>query len=261
MHLSNTLTLTLTTLLTPALSARFFPSGFGGLGTRPFPTEAPIAEAAHSIFAAQSSQGFAGFGVSSSFAVQSSGTPIAHGGYSSFSVQPSQGPVAVPSVHSTFAVRPSQTPVGYGVHSSFMMQSSQAPAAPSVHSTFVAQPSQAPAVHSVHSSAAAPRQYHAPVAHSPSGGHGSLDSPTGDVPASGPVDDTNSGIPDGGSVAPIDPLAPNSPVAPMKWTPSNGKDEGGSFCLGKCYPSEEKAQCGKPYVSISRSSTRALNSK
>ncbi|KAJ5674259.1 hypothetical protein N7462_009698 [Penicillium macrosclerotiorum] len=52
-----------------------------------------------------------------------------------------------------------------------------------------------------------------------------------------------------GGIAPIDPLQPDSDVAPVLIGKPSGKDEGNSFCMGQCYASEGEAKCSKPYAS------------
>lgn len=56
--------------------------------------------------------------------------------------------------------------------------------------------------------------------------------------------------PGGGGIAPIQPMAPGSNVAPVQLNKNHGADEGNAFCMGVCYPSEEEAQCEKPAVSF-----------
>mgnify|MGYP006876462553 FL=1 len=53
-------------------------------------------------------------------------------------------------------------------------------------------------------------------------------------------------------MAPIDPMRPGSQVAPPPLFPdqNHGKDEGNSFCMGKCFANESDARCAKPYVSF-----------
>ncbi|CAG8876707.1 unnamed protein product [Penicillium nalgiovense] len=52
-----------------------------------------------------------------------------------------------------------------------------------------------------------------------------------------------------GGVAPINPMRPGSQVAPPPLFPdqNHGKDEGNSFCMGKCFANESDAKCAKPY--------------
>lgn len=65
----------------------------------------------------------------------------------------------------------------------------------------------------------------------------------------GNTDDTPS--PPHGGLAPVSPMQPGSNVAPMGFDhKTHGQDIGNAFCLGQCYPSEEEAKCGEPYVSI-----------
>ncbi|KAJ5195244.1 uncharacterized protein N7498_008682 [Penicillium cinerascens] len=52
-----------------------------------------------------------------------------------------------------------------------------------------------------------------------------------------------------GGIAPIEPLAPGSDVAPVHIEKHHGADEGNAFCMGVCYPSEEEAQCPQPETS------------
>jgi hypothetical protein len=51
-------------------------------------------------------------------------------------------------------------------------------------------------------------------------------------------------------IAPIDPMAPGTNVAPVQVHDKFGADKGNSFCLGQCFASPEEAQCQPPYVSI-----------
>lgn len=53
-----------------------------------------------------------------------------------------------------------------------------------------------------------------------------------------------------GGIAPVDPMAPGSGVAPVLMEKPHGQDVGNSFCMGSCYPSKEEARCAKPYVSF-----------
>lgn len=53
-----------------------------------------------------------------------------------------------------------------------------------------------------------------------------------------------------GGIAPIQPMAPGTDVAPVQLNKHHGADEGNAFCMGVCYPSEEEAQCQKPAVSF-----------
>ncbi|OQD67367.1 hypothetical protein PENDEC_c037G04473 [Penicillium decumbens] len=45
-----------------------------------------------------------------------------------------------------------------------------------------------------------------------------------------------------GGIAPIQPMAPGTNVAPVQLNQQHGADEGNAFCIGLCYPSEEAAQ-------------------
>jgi hypothetical protein len=56
--------------------------------------------------------------------------------------------------------------------------------------------------------------------------------------------------PGAGGIAPIQPLAPGSNVAPVQLNHHHGADEGNAFCMGQCYASEEEAQCQPPMVSL-----------
>lgn len=55
-----------------------------------------------------------------------------------------------------------------------------------------------------------------------------------------------------GDVAPVNPLKPGSQVAPppLFMKSKFGKDEGNTFCVGKCFKEESQAKCAKPYVSL-----------
>ncbi|KAJ5942634.1 hypothetical protein N7516_002802 [Penicillium verrucosum] len=52
-----------------------------------------------------------------------------------------------------------------------------------------------------------------------------------------------------GGIAPINPMKPGSQVAPPPLFPDSkyGKDEGNTFCAGKCFEEESEAKCAKPY--------------
>lgn len=47
-------------------------------------------------------------------------------------------------------------------------------------------------------------------------------------------------------------MKPGSQVAPPPLFPDSkyGKDEGNTFCAGKCFEEESEAKCAKPYVSF-----------
>jgi hypothetical protein len=112
-------------------------------------------------------------------------------------------------------------------------------ATPKIHGTFIVRPSQAPA---------APFQAKAPA---PGYAYNPSPSPQGRSQGFGPDDQD---IPAGasGGVAPVDPMRPGSQVAPPPLFPdqNHGKDEGNSFCMGKCFANESDAKCAKPYVSF-----------
>lgn len=67
-------------------------------------------------------------------------------------------------------------------------------------------------------------------------------------PAAQPVD-SNAHAGEQSDIAPINPLAPGTNVAPVQVHDKYGADEGNSFCLGQCFDTAEEAQCGPPYVS------------
>ncbi|KAJ5598116.1 hypothetical protein N7537_008200 [Penicillium hordei] len=52
-----------------------------------------------------------------------------------------------------------------------------------------------------------------------------------------------------GGIAPTNPLKPDSQVAqpPLFTNSKHGKDEGNTFCMGRCFEDESEAQCAKPY--------------
>lgn len=53
-----------------------------------------------------------------------------------------------------------------------------------------------------------------------------------------------------GGIAPVDPMAPGSGVAPVLMGKPRGKDVGNAFCMGVCLPNKEQVKCRKPYVSF-----------
>lgn len=53
-----------------------------------------------------------------------------------------------------------------------------------------------------------------------------------------------------GGIAPVDPMAPGSGVAPVLMGKPRGKDVGNAFCMGVCLPNKEQVKCRKPYVSV-----------
>ncbi|KAI2730860.1 hypothetical protein CBS147332_2712 [Penicillium roqueforti] len=115
---------------------------------------------------------------------------------------------------------------------------------PRIHSTFLVRPSQTPTVQ-------APAHGYGHVYNHPSQG------PDAESRDNAPSfrgaddnDDYNVSPGTSGGVAPIDPLAPGSQVAPAPLfvTASHGKDEGNAFCSGRCFEDEEDAQCAKPYA-------------
>ena len=113
-------------------------------------------------------------------------------------------------------------------------------ATPTIHSTFIVRASQAPAAPS-HAKAPAPGyayNHPSPSSQGRSQGFGPDDH---DIPAGA-----------SGGMAPIDPMRPGSQVAPPPLFPdqNHGKDEGNSFCMGKCFANESDARCAKPYVSF-----------
>ncbi|CAG8901600.1 unnamed protein product [Penicillium egyptiacum] len=140
---------------------------------------------------------------------------------------PIRAPASSPAVliHSTFVVRPSQAP--------FARSYPQAPAPGYAYN----HPSPDISAHQVHQTPAPRHQESAPQGRSQNFGPGGHDVPVG---ASG-------------GLAPIDPLRPDSQVAPPPLFPNqhHGKDEGNSFCMGKCFAHESDAKCAKPYVSFS----------
>ena len=115
---------------------------------------------------------------------------------------------------------------------------------PRIHSTFLVRPSQTPTVHT------------------PAHGYGyAYNHPSPDTDADTEARyntpsfrDADYNVAPGasGDVAPIDPLAPGSQVAPppLFVSANHGKDEGNAFCSGRCFEDEGDAQCAKPYVSF-----------
>ncbi|KAJ5415453.1 hypothetical protein N7465_004148 [Penicillium sp. CMV-2018d] len=150
---------------------------------------------------------------------------------------PIQAPASSPTlIHSTFVVRPSQASVA----------PHQAPApgyeynypTPAASKPLATQPvQQAPAAAHQH-----PRS-------APQGK--SQDSPRSYGPPFGAEDEDVSAGASGG-IAPINPLKPGSQVAPppLFTNSKHGKDEGNTFCVGKCFEEESEAKCAKPYVSF-----------
>lgn len=61
--------------------------------------------------------------------------------------------------------------------------------------------------------------------------------------------DANAHAGEQSDIAPINPLAPGTNVAPVQVHDKYGADEGNSFCLGQCFDTAEEAQCGPPYGS------------
>ncbi|KAJ5506116.1 hypothetical protein N7453_005073 [Penicillium expansum] len=144
---------------------------------------------------------------------------------------PIEAPASSPTplTHSTFVVRPSQAAVapsqaqapapGYAYN--YPSPAASKPFATPVHEAPAPQvPESAPQEQSWDSS-----RYHAP--------------PQGE--------DVSAGA--SGGIAPIDPLRPDSNVAPppLFTSPKHGKDEGNTFCVGKCFADESDAKCAKPY--------------
>lgn len=147
---------------------------------------------------------------------------------------PIQAPASSPTlIHSTFVVRPSQASVA----------PHQAPApgyeynypTPAVPKPLATQPvQQAPAPAPQHPESAPQDK--------------SQDSPRSYGPPFGAGDEDVSAGASGG-IAPINPLKPGSQVAPapLFTNSKHGKDEGNTFCIGKCFEEESEAKCAKPY--------------
>ncbi|KAJ5202551.1 hypothetical protein N7449_004630 [Penicillium cf. viridicatum] len=146
---------------------------------------------------------------------------------------PIQAPASSPTlIHSTFVVRPSQA----------FVAPYQAPApgyeynypTPAASKPFATQPvyqdpapaPQAPESNQVQSQNS-PRFYEPPFG----------------------LEDEDVSAGASGGVAPINPLKPDSQVAPppLFTNSKHGKDEGNTFCMGKCFKDESEAKCAKPY--------------
>lgn len=114
-------------------------------------------------------------------------------------------------------------------------------ATPMIYSTFIVRPSQEPAAPS-HAKAPAPGYAYNHPSPSPESRSQSFGPDDYDIPVGA-----------SGGVAPINPMRPGSQVAPPPLFPdqNHGKDEGNSFCMGKCFANESDAKCAKPYVSFS----------
>ncbi|KAJ5847876.1 hypothetical protein N7455_011833 [Penicillium solitum] len=150
---------------------------------------------------------------------------------------PIQAPASSPTpIHSTFVVRPSQA----------FVAPYQAPEpsyeynypTPAVSKPLATQPVQQ-----------APARAPAPQ-HPESNQDQSRDSSRFQVPPFGSEDEDDSAGASG-DVAPINSLKPGSQVAPPPlFTNSKfGKDEGNTFCVGRCFEEESQAKCAKPYSS------------
>ncbi|KAJ5230372.1 hypothetical protein N7489_011080 [Penicillium chrysogenum] len=111
-------------------------------------------------------------------------------------------------------------------------------ATPTIHSTFIVRASQVPAAPS-HAKAPAPGYAYNHPSPSPQGRSQGFGPDDHDIPAGA-----------SGGMAPIDPMRPGSQVAPPPLFPdqNHGKDEGNSFCMGKCFANESDAKCAKPYA-------------
>ncbi|EKV04530.1 hypothetical protein PDIG_83210 [Penicillium digitatum PHI26] len=149
---------------------------------------------------------------------------------------PAQAPVQVqtswPSqTHSTFVVRPSQVPVA--------PSEAQIPApeygndpSPAASMPFAMPVHDAPASHAPES-ASQDQSQNSPWQHA--------------APLGSEDEDDSAGT--SGGIAPINLLGPDSQVAPppLFTSPNHGKDEGNTFCAGKCFADESDTKCAKPY--------------
>ena len=125
-------------------------------------------------------------------------------------------------------------------------QTSSPSPTPRIHSTFLVRPSQTPSVHT-------PAHGYGYAYNNPGPDTDADTESRYNAPSFRDADyDDNVAPGASGDVAPIDPLAPGSQVAPppLFVSENHGKDEGNAFCSGRCFEDEGDAQCAKPYVSF-----------